>query len=64
MLKPFSQRVKATLAFMKELINWTSLNKSSIENARNLAIDFVDESQHLKSNFINRNKRDSILFNG
>ena len=64
MLKPFSQRVKATLAFMEELINWTSLNKSLIENARNLAIDFVDESQHLKYNYINRNKRDSILFNG
>ena len=40
MLKPFPFRVKATLAFMEELINWTSLNKSSIENARNLAIDF------------------------
>ena len=64
MLKPFPQRVEATLAFMEELINWTSLNKSSIENARNLAIDFVDESQHLKYNYINRNKRDSILFNG
>ena len=64
MLKPFPQRVEATLAFMEELINWTSLNKSSIENARNLAIDFVDESQHLKYNYINSYKRDSILFNG
>ena len=64
MLKPFPQRVEATLAFMEELINWTSLNKSSIENARNLAIDFVDESQHLKYNYINSYKRDSIRFNG
>ena len=64
MLKPFSQRVKATLAFMKELINWTSLNKSSIENARNLAIDFKSNATHLKYNYLSSSKKDSILFKG
>ena len=64
MLKPFPERVEATLAFMKELINWTSLNKSSIENSRNKARRFVIESPYLKYNYINSYKKDSILFNG
>ena len=64
MLKPFPERVEATLAFMKELINWTSLNKSSIENSRNKARRFVIESPYLKYNYSNSYKKDSILFNG
>jgi hypothetical protein len=64
MLKPFPERVEATLAFMKELINWTSLNKSSIENSRNKARRFVIESPYLKYNYINSYKKDSILFSG
>ena len=48
MLKPFPFRVEATLAFMEELINWTSLNKSSIEKSRDKArgtclLDYVPE---------------------
>jgi hypothetical protein len=64
MLKPFPLRVEATLAFMKELINWTSLNKSSIEKSRKQARRFVIESPYLKYNYINSYKRDSILFKG
>ena len=64
MLKPFPLRVEATLAFMEELINWTSLNKSSIEKSRNHARRFVIESQHLKYNYINSYKKDSIPFKG
>ena len=64
MLKPFPLRVEATLAFMKELINWTSLNKSSIEKSRNHARRFVIESPYLKYNYINSYKKDSILFKG
>ena len=64
MLKPFPDRVEATLAFMGELINWTSLNKSLIENSRNQARRFVMESPYLKYNYINSYKKDSILFKG
>ena len=64
MLKPFPLRVEATLAFMEELINWTSFNKVSIENARNMAKDFVNESQYLKFNYGSSDKRDSVLFKG
>jgi len=64
MLKPFPDRVEATLAFMGELINWTSLNKILIENSRNQARRFVIESPYLKYNYINSYKKDSILFKG
>ena len=64
MLKPFPFRVEATLAFMEELINWTSLNKSSIEKSRDKARRFVIESPYLKYNYINSYKKDSILFKG
>ena len=64
MLKPFPLRVEATLAFMEELINWTALNKFSIENARNLAIDFKSNATHLKYNYLSSSKKDSILFKG
>ena len=64
MLKPFPERVEATLAFMKELINWTSLNKSSIENSRNKARRFVIESPYLKYNYVTSTKKDSIIFKG
>ena len=64
MLKPFPLRVEATLAFMEELINWTALNKFSIENARNLAIDFKSNATYLKYNYLSSSKKDSILFMG
>ena len=64
MLKPFPLRVEATLAFMKELINWTSLNNTSIENARVEARKFVTEAPYLKYNYVTSSKRDSILFKG
>ena len=64
MLKPFPIRVEATLAFMEELINWTSINKSSIEKSRDKARRFAIESPYLKYNYINSYKKDSILFKG
>ena len=64
MLKPFPFRVKATLAFMAELIKWTSLNKFSIEKSRDQARRFVIESPYLKYNYIFSSKKDSILFKG
>jgi len=64
MLKPFPLRVEATLAFMEELINWTSLNNTSIENARVEARKFVTEAPYLKYNYVTSSKRDSILFKG
>lgn len=64
MLKPFPDRVEATLAFMEELIDWTSLNKSLIENSRNQARRFVIESSSLKYNYASSNKKDSIIFKG
>jgi len=64
MLKPFPERVEATLAFMKELINWTLLNKVLIENERSKAIEFVREAPYLKYNYVTSTKKDSIIFKG
>ena len=64
MLKPFPERVEATLAFMEELINWTLLNKVLIEIARVEARKFVTEAPYLKYNYVTSSKRDSIIFKG
>ena len=38
MLKPFPERVVATLAFMKELIKWVDRHEDLIEKARGEAV--------------------------
>ena len=64
MLKPFPERVKATLAFMEELILWTHKNKSKIEHERKKADKWVQQQKWFKFDYQLSNDMDSILFNG
>ena len=65
MLKPFPSRVRATYAFMDEIIKWTATHKVLIEKARNQARDYTSSNSYLLSNY-NRveESHDSILFLG
>lgn len=64
MLKPFPLRVNATLAFMKELIDWTAKYKPLIESARAEARSFVSEATSYSFNYKASSYTDSILFKG
>ena len=65
MLKPFPDRVRATYAFMDELINWTSSHKKLIETARIKARAFNSSNSHFFHNYkIFDSSTDSILFKG
>ena len=65
MLKPFPSRVRATYAFMDEIIKWTATHKVLIEKSRNQARDYTSSNSYLLSNY-NRveESHDSILFLG
>lgn len=65
MLKPFPSRVRATYAFMDEIIKWTASHKVLIEKSRNQARDYTSSNSYLLSNY-NRveESHDSILFFG
>lgn len=64
MLKPFPQRVEATLQFLEELINWSKECAPDIELARKKAIDWSREQEVFTYNYKLTEKADSILFKG
>lgn len=65
MLKPFPSRVRATYAFMDELIKWTASHKSLIEKSRNQARDYTSLNADLFFNYKRvAETNDSILFKG
>ena len=64
MLKPFPERVKATLAFMDELILWTGNNKTKIEHERKKAEKWSQEQKWFKFDYLLSEEKDSILFKG
>jgi hypothetical protein len=64
MLKPFPERVKATLAFMDELILWTGNNKTKIEHERKKAEKWSQEQKWFKFDYQLSEEKDSILFKG
>ncbi len=64
MLKPFPQRVEATLQFLEELINWSKECAPDIELARKKAIDWSREQEVFTYNYKLTDKADSILFKG
>lgn len=64
MLKPFPERVKATKAFMDELIRWTGKNKGKIEHERKKADKWVQQQKWFMHDFELSTEMDSILFNG
>tara|TARA_R110002072_G_scaffold234192_1_gene391759 strand:+ start:14457 stop:16181 length:1725 start_codon:yes stop_codon:yes gene_type:complete len=64
MLKPFPQRVQATLSFLEGAISWISWHKEEIESARLKALSWVDAMEYYPFNFKAGVKKDSILFKG
>ena len=65
MLKPFPSRVRATYAFMDEIIKWTTSHKSLIEKSRNQAREYTSLNADLLINYKRvEEPRDSILFKG
>jgi hypothetical protein len=64
MLKPFPERVQATLAFMEELIDWTQNNANRIEQSRKKANKWVQEQTWFRFNYELSEEKDSINFKG
>ena len=64
MLKPFPERVQASLAFMEQLFKWTFENKAKIEVARKKAFKYFENQDYFKFNYKLAEKPDSILFLG
>ncbi len=64
MLKPFPERVQASLAFMEHLFKWTYDNKKKIEATREKAFEYFEKQAYFKFNYKLSEKPDSILFLG
>ena len=64
MLKPFPERVVATLAFMKELIKWVGRHEGLIEKARGEAILDAKHARFFRYNYVSTSQIDSIFFKG
>ena len=64
MLKPFPERVEATLAFMKELIKWVDRHEDLIEKARLVAVLDAKQKRFFSYNYIPTSEIDSIFFKG
>jgi hypothetical protein len=64
MLKPFPERVQATLAFMEELIDWTKNNVNRIESSRKKANNWVQDQTWFRFNYELSEEKDSINFKG
>ena len=64
MLKPFPERVQATLAFVEELIDWTKNNANRIESSRKKANNWVQDQTWFRFNYELSEEKDSINFKG
>jgi hypothetical protein len=64
MLKPFPERVKATLAYLEELIEWTKNNSNRIEQSRQKATIWSQDQSWFRFNYELTEDRDSISFKG
>jgi hypothetical protein len=64
MLKPFPERVQATLAFMEELIDWTKNNVNRIESSRKKANNWVQDQTWFRFSYELSEEKDSINFKG
>jgi hypothetical protein len=65
MLKPFPERVKATLQFMNAIIAYTIGNAALIEKARKDAIQWSQDQTYFRFNYqMNQETSDSIRFKG
>ena len=65
MLKPFPERVQATLAFFEEMVMYCSTESKAIEKAREDALDFQKSQKYHYFNFkLDESKADSVTFKG
>lgn len=64
MLKPFTERVQATLGYLEGAISWISLSGEEIEEARGQARLWERELEYYSYNFKVNEKQDSVLFKG
>ena len=64
MLKPFPERVQATMAFMEELIAWTKNNSNRIEQSRKKANNWIQDQTWFHFNYELSEEKDSINFKG
>ncbi len=64
MLKPFPQRVQATLAFMEGIVSYTMENSLEIEAQRNAAKLWARNLRQYAFNYQLTEKADSVLFKG
>ena len=60
MLKPFPERVQASLAFMEEVFKWTFENQTKIELSRKSAFKYFETQDYFKFNYKLTEKPDSI----
>ena len=64
MLKPFKERVSATLSFLEGTISWMSTHNIEIENARGQARLWEENLEYYAFNFKANEEKDSLLFKG
>ena len=51
MLKPFPERVQASLAFMEDVFKWTFENQTKIELSRKSAFKYFETQYYFKFNY-------------
>ncbi len=64
MLKPFPQRVEATLQFLNKLISWSGTNAAKIEIARKEAQKWTVDQAYFRFDYHLSDKVDSLDFKG
>lgn len=64
MLKPFPQRVQATLAFIEELVKWTFTNRLMVESSRKDAVASSLDKKSFAFNYQETGKSETIPFKG
>lgn len=64
MLKPFPQRVKATVVFLEETIQWMSKERANIESARLAAKQWALSQEFFRYNFRLQDYYEPYLFKG
>ena len=65
MLKPFAERVQATLAFLEELASWLSTSAPDVKAVRMAERERVAEAQALPVRWaLSETQEDSIVFSG
>jgi len=64
MLKPFPERVQATLAFIESTLDWMTDHQAEIEKARSQSMEWELDMSHYFYNYELTDQKDSLLFKG